>query len=92
MNNKNRLFEMMGKINNNFNSDDISGDVENLTKLRTPAEKTALSRINTQKEFNEAFVFWFNTLGVSGEYKDRINITTSISFIRDYLEKNGIKN
>ncbi len=89
---KKLLFEMMEKINPDFSHDDVSGDVASAGRLRTAAQKTALSRVNTQREFNEAFESWFTTLGVSGKYKDRINITTSLTHIRDVMEKYGIEN
>ena len=82
----------MEKVNPDFNYDGVSGDVRNASRLRTSAQKTALLKVNTQREFNEAFESWFNTLGVGNEYKDRINITTSLSQIRDVMEKRGIKN
>lgn len=89
---KKRLIEVMEKVNSDFNYDDVSGDVKSASRLRTSAQKTALSRVNTQREFNEAFESWFNTLGVSDEYRDKVNITTSLSHMREVMEKKGIKN
>ncbi len=99
-NNKQRLFEVMERINPDFLSAqkndseniDISNDVERIKNLTTPAQKKAYSRINSQREFNDAFDAWFNSLGfINNEYKNRINISTSISHITDIMEKNGIK-
>lgn len=97
---KKRLFELMKKMGPNFKVSEtedrseektISGDVENANRLRTSAEMNALSKVNTQREFNDAFETWFDTLGVSGKYKDNINITTSISHITNVMKKKGIK-
>lgn len=95
---------MMEKLNPNFNKvieteedllgneNNLSGDVRFSNQLRTPAQKTALSRVNSQREFNEAFESWFGTLGVSTEqYKNKLKIATTISFITDVLKKNGIQ-
>lgn len=69
-----------------------TGDVEQIEKLKTPALKFMQSKINTQREFNEAFTNWFESLGVSSEkYKNKINITTSISHITDVMKEKGIK-
>ena len=92
VNTKQMLFEMMEKINPDFDYSNVSGDVRNASQLRTTAQKAALSKVNTQREFNEAFESWFNTLGVSNRYKDSVNITTSVSYIREVMEKKGIKN
>ncbi|MFW6242942.1 MAG: hypothetical protein ACOC2W_02190 [bacterium] len=125
---KQRLFEVMGKLNPNFRvlnesedpcwdgyqqygtkekdgnevpncvpineemPDDANTDVEMLKNLKTPALDSAREKIHTQQEFDDAFEYWFSTLGVANEYKDRINITTSLSHIREVLEKFGVKN
>ena len=72
--------------------DDANTDVQMLQNLKTPAQKTAYSRIDNQKEFNDAFEYWFNKLGVSDDYKNKINITSSLAHIRDVMEKRGIHN
>ena len=75
-----------------INSDEISGDVENLGNLSTPAQQKAAKRINSQREFNEAFEMWFDSLGFdTDERKNKLKITTTISFVSDVLEKRGIK-
>jgi len=95
-----KLFEVMEKIawlpvNENYDelgSDEITGDVKNLNNLGSPARNTALKRINTQREFNEAFESWFNSLGFNDPIKsDRIKIATTIRFITDIMKKNNIK-
>lgn len=94
INNKKRLFEVMEYINPkiiNENNDDLSGDVLNIKNIKTDALKSAYSRINNQKEFNDAFIVWFNSLGFDDKDSlNKINITTSISHIRDFMEKKGV--
>ncbi len=99
---KKKLFEVMEEIawlppmnENSFESldtDTVTGDVRNLSRLGSPAQKQAMSRINSQREFNEAFELWFSSLGFDDEMKkNKIKITTTITNIADVLEKNGIK-
>ena len=72
--------------------DDLTGDVENLTNLVSPAQKNAARRINSQREFNEAFELWFDSLGFDNDLKkNKIKISTVIAHITDVLEKRGIK-
>lgn len=69
-----------------------TADVRQIDKLKPPALKKMQSRINNQREFNDAFTNWFEGLGVSTEeFKNRINITTSISHITDIMKEKGIK-
>ena len=75
-----------------LNTDKITGDVKNLNNLKTAAEKTAAKRINSQREFNEAFEMWFASLGFDDEMKKKkINISTTTTFIAEVLKNNGIK-
>ena len=90
-----RLMEQMAYYptqNEEFNDDNVTSDVKNMSNLVSPAQKTAAKKINTQREFNEAFEVWFGSLGFDEDYKkNRINITTSIENIRSVMEKYGIK-
>ena len=99
---KKKLFEVMEKIawlpplnENSYESldtDTISGDVRNIKNLGSPAVKSALKRINTQREFNEAFESWFNGLGFDDpNKKSKIRIATSITHISEVLKNKGIK-
>ena len=95
---KQQLFEMMHEVagmplnENSYESldtEEISGDVQNIKNLGSPAVKTALSRINTQREFNEAFESWFSGLGFKDESKkNNIKISTSITHITEVLKNN----
>ena len=94
---KQRLFEMMGYVDPEFNvseamPEDANTDVQMLKNLKSPALADARQKIHNQQEFNDAFQYWFSTLGVAQEYKDRINITSTINHIRDVLEKYDVKN
>lgn len=98
MGNKKRLFEVMSYLNpeskliENYDVSDLSGDVLNIKNVKSDALKNAYSNIDNQKEFNDAFMVWFNSLGFNNENnKKNINITSSIAHIRDYMEKKGIK-
>jgi len=99
---KRKLFEAMEKIaglpalNENsyesLNTDVVTGDVRNLSRLTSPAQKTAAKRINSQREFNEAFDMWFNSLGFNDEEKkNKIRIATTVTYITEVMKKNGIK-
>lgn len=99
---KKKLFEVMEKIawlppsNENsyeeLDTDTVTGDVRNMSRLGSPALKKAASRINSQREFNEAFELWFSSLGFDEENKkNKIKITTTVTHIADVLENNGIK-
>ena len=72
--------------------EDANTDVQMLKNLKSPALADAREKIHNQQEFNHAFEYWFSTLGVANEYKDRINITSTLSNIREVLEKFGVKN
>ena len=100
--NKQRLFEVMQNVaflpkkNENsydvLNTNRITGDVENLNNLKTPAQKTAAKKINSQREFNEAFELWFDSLGFNDEIKkNKIRISTITTFISEFLKNKGIK-
>jgi hypothetical protein len=99
---KKKLFEVMEKVaglppmnENSYESldtDTISGDVQNVKNLGSPAVKNALKRINTQREFNEAFESWFNGLGFDDpNKKSKIRIATSVTHISEVLKNKGIK-
>lgn len=93
---KQRLFEIMSRLDHNFNInenniEDANTDVQMVDKLKTPAQKNAYGRINFRDELKDAFDMWFSNLGVANEHKDRINITTTLEDIRDVLVKYGIK-
>lgn len=99
---KKKMFEVMEEIAwlppvnensyDNLNTDKVTGDVRSLSKLGSPAQKQAMSRINSQREFNEAFELWFSSLGFDDEMKkNKIKITTTVTHIADILEKNGIR-
>lgn len=100
-NNKFRLFEIMNKLDASFdvqsnkldenNPDNASTDVKLISNLKTPSQKNAYNRINHRNELKDAFRAWFSELGVANEYKHRINITTTLSDIRDILNEFGIK-
>jgi hypothetical protein len=95
-NSKQRLFEVMGKLDPDFNinedvPEDANTDVEIVNNLKTPAQKDAYKRINFREEFKDAFEAWFGDLGVANKYKNRINITTTLEDIRDVLNKYGVK-
>ena len=100
--NKQRLFEVMQNVaflpkkNENsyevLNTDRITGDVENLKNLSTSAQKTAAKIINSQREFNEAFEIWFDSLGFNDEMKkNKIKISTTTTFIAELFKDKGIK-
>ena len=99
---KKKLFEVMEKIawlpplNENsyeeLRTDAVTADVKNLSRLASPAQQKAAKRINSQREFNEAFEMWFSSLGFNDEIKkNKIKIATSVAFIAEVLKKNGIK-
>ena len=99
---KKMLFEAMEKIaglpplrENSYESldtDVVTGDVRNLKNLGSPAMKAAAKRINSQREFNEAFEIWFNSLGFNDRSKKgKIKIATTVAHISDVLKNNGIK-
>ena len=99
---KKKLFEVMEEIawlppvNENsyeeLNTDTVTGDVRNLSKLGSPAQQKALSRINSQREFNEAFEMWFSSLGFDDpSKKNKIKIATTVAHITEVLKNNGIK-
>jgi len=95
-NSKQRLFEMMGYVDPEFNINealpqDANTDVQMLKNLKSPALADAREKIHNQQEFNHAFEYWFSTLGVAKEYKSNINITSTLSNIREVLEKFGVK-
>ena len=98
---KKKLFEVMEEIawlppvNENsyeeLNTDAVTGDVKSLSKLGSPAQEKALSRINSQREFNEAFEIWFSSLGFDDPAKKgKIKIATTIRHITEVLKNNGI--
>ena len=75
-----------------LNTDAVTGDVRNLSKLGSPAQQKAMKRINSQREFNEAFEMWFGALGFDDpNKKNKIKIATTVAFISEVLQKNGIK-
>ena len=99
---KNKMIRIMEEIawlppkNENsyeeLNTDAVTADVKNLNKLTSPAQLHAAKRINSQREFNEAFEVWFGNLGFNDEIKkNKIKIATSVAFISEVLKKNGIK-
>jgi hypothetical protein len=80
MSNKQRLFEMMEKLNPEFKNEDItpqpipqgnqvtaSGDVANLQKAvnATSTVQYADSRIDTPQELQDAFANWISRTGYS---------------------------
>ena len=97
---KEKMFRIMEEIAwlppqneyDELNTDTVTGDVRSLSKLGSPAQQKALSRINSQREFNEAFEMWFSALGFDDPAKKgKIKIATSVAFISEVLKKNGIK-
>ena len=87
-----RIMEEIAWLPSNNELNETSSDVRILNQLKSPAQKVAASRINSQREFNEAFEIWFDTLGFHDENKkNKIKISTIISHVTDVLEKNGIK-
>lgn len=95
---KERLFEIMSKIDPDFNlneaviPEDPNTDVEMTNNLKSNGLKKAYTRIDNQKEFIQAFDQWFGGLGVADKYKNKINITYTLTQIRSVLEKYGVKN
>ena len=96
---KKKLFRLMESVAflpensyDSLNTDAVTGDVKNLTKLTSPAQKTAAKRINSQREFNEAFDVWFSSLGFNDpQKKSKIRIATTITHISEVMKKNGIQ-
>lgn len=72
--------------------DDANTDVKMLKNIKSPALDSAREKIHTQQEFNDAFEYWFSTLGVANEYNNRININSTLNHVRDVLQKHGVKN
>ena len=59
-NSKQRLFEVMGKLDPDFNvnedvPEDATTDVKMIDNLKTPAQKDVYKRINYREEFKDAF-------------------------------------
>ena len=96
-NSKRRLFEVMGRLDPDFNVNeavpqDATTDVKMADNLKTDAVRTAYERIDHQKEFNDAFQAWFARLGVADKYKHKININATLNHVRDVLQKYKVKN
>lgn len=94
---KQRLFEVMGKLDPDFNvneavPDDATTDVQMAYNLKTDALKHAYEQIDHQQEFDDAFEAWFSGLGVADKYRHKININATLNHIRDVLQKYGVKN
>ena len=97
---KNKMIRIMEEIAwlppqneyDELNTDRQTADVRNLSRLASPAQQKAAKRINSQREFNEAFEMWFGSLGFNDEIKkNKIKIATSVAFISEVLKNNGIK-
>ena len=87
-----KYVEMGQQLNiNEAVPDRANTDVQMLKNLKSPALADARQKIHDQQEFNDAFEYWFSTLGVAKEYKDRININSTLNHIRDVLEKFDVK-
>lgn len=64
---KNRLYEIMGKVNPDFKkiNENLPPDVQSMERSMqdSPGVTQAKERINQPNEFEPAFEVWFNTLG-----------------------------
>jgi len=103
MANKQRLFEVMGKVNPDFKVNEIvdqpvqaqNGDVATLQKVvnANPAIQYADSRINTPQELEDAFGTWLSRTGYGLQKKVRrpLSIPQMLSYVRNAMEKLGYK-
>lgn len=89
MSNKERLYNIMKKINPELNYlNESSPDVEAMERAinNNPTVSDRNSRINTSYEFKPAFEAWFETLGFD---PDKITIAKIKSDIDDVLRRKG---
>jgi len=101
MANKQRLFEVMGKVNPDFNKlneailqqqKGVPIDVANQQKAMktSPAMQYANSRIDTPQEFQEGFQTWFSTTGFNPKTRP-LSISQAQTLIRNAMTQMGYK-
>ena len=97
--NKERLFEMMKKINPNFSEQydgsankPIPADVAYLQKAtdRSASVKYAASRIDTPQEFQDSFQEWLSSTGFNPQKKP-LSIAQAQTLVRNAMLKLGYR-
>jgi hypothetical protein len=93
-NSKERLFEVMKKINPNIIKEQIGlpGDVKTAYNAYTtsPAQQNANKRIDNPAEFAPAFKLWFSSLGFNPQAKN-IPIAKVVTDVTTVLRQLGFK-
>jgi hypothetical protein len=88
---KQKLFEMMERINPEFKQvDEISSDAALAQKATTPLAQRANSRIDTPQEFQDAFQVWLGTTGFNPQKKP-ISIGQAQTLVRNAMINLGFK-
>jgi len=97
MANKQRLFEVMGKVNPDFKLNEITAEpvatdiARQQAALKTsPAIQYANSRIDTPQEFEEGFQTWLMTTGFDPTTRP-ISISLAQSLVRNAMVTLGFK-